>query len=106
MVGMEVSDLAQTLLHTRGITEAGEVEKFLKPDFAHDMHDPALLFLFLSVARPGLATDLGEVSGDWLNRKIHVFSSSDLWIAIHELLSKCVDKNQIQMSEYYTSINK
>lgn len=38
-----ISDLIQTLLHKRGITEAGEIEKFLKPDYARDVHDPFLL---------------------------------------------------------------
>ena len=34
-----ISDLVTTLLHKRGITEAGEIEKFLKPDFVRDVHD-------------------------------------------------------------------
>ncbi len=38
-----ISDLVQTLLHKRGITDASEIEKFLKPDFVRDMHDPFLL---------------------------------------------------------------
>lgn len=38
-----VSDLVQTLLHKRGITDAAEIEKFLKPDFVRDTHDPFLL---------------------------------------------------------------
>lgn len=38
-----ISDLIQTLLHKRGIRDIGEIEKFLKPDFARDTHDPFLL---------------------------------------------------------------
>jgi single-stranded-DNA-specific exonuclease len=38
-----VTDLIQTLLQKRGITEADAIEKFLKPDFARDTHDPFLL---------------------------------------------------------------
>lgn len=37
------SDLVQTLLTKRGIREESEIEKFLKPDFARDTHDPFLL---------------------------------------------------------------
>ncbi|MDP3646031.1 MAG: DHH family phosphoesterase, partial [bacterium] len=32
-----------TLLHKRGIREAGDIERFLKPDFVRDTHDPFLL---------------------------------------------------------------
>lgn len=38
-----LSDLVQTLLHKRGIRDADEIEKFLKPDFVRDTHDPFLL---------------------------------------------------------------
>lgn len=38
-----VSDLVQMLLTKRGVTEAGDIDKFLKPDFARDTHDPFLL---------------------------------------------------------------
>ena len=38
-----VSDIVRTLLERRGITDASEVEKFLKPDFVRDIHDPFLL---------------------------------------------------------------
>lgn len=38
-----VSDLVQTLLTKRGITEAETIEKFLKPDFVRDTHNPFLL---------------------------------------------------------------
>lgn len=38
-----ISDLIQTLLHKRGIMEADAIEKFLKPDYARDVHDPFLL---------------------------------------------------------------
>lgn len=37
------SDLVQMLLTKRGITEAADIEKFLKPDFERDTHDPFLL---------------------------------------------------------------
>ncbi|MBI4093816.1 single-stranded-DNA-specific exonuclease RecJ, partial [Candidatus Kaiserbacteria bacterium] len=38
-----ISELIQTLLHKRGIRESDVIEKFLKPDFARDTHDPFLL---------------------------------------------------------------
>ncbi len=37
------SDLVQVLLAKRGVTDAADIEKFLKPDFARDTHDPFLL---------------------------------------------------------------
>lgn len=38
-----VTDLVQMLLAKRGVTEAAQIEKFLKPDFVRDTHDPLLL---------------------------------------------------------------
>lgn len=38
-----ISDFVMTLLHKRGITNGGEAEKFLNPDFVRDTHDPLLL---------------------------------------------------------------
>ncbi|MDO8572861.1 MAG: single-stranded-DNA-specific exonuclease RecJ [bacterium] len=35
--------LTQTLLKNRGITTSGEAEKFLHPDYEHDIHDPFLI---------------------------------------------------------------
>ena len=32
-----LSDLVQTLLHKREVTEANAIEKFLKPDFVRDV---------------------------------------------------------------------
>jgi len=37
------SDLVQTLLQKRGITDTEAIERFLKPDYARDTHDPFLL---------------------------------------------------------------
>ncbi len=56
-----MSDLVATLLHKRGITEKEEIEKFLKPDFARDMHDPFLLNdMQKAVDRVFAAMDAGE----------------------------------------------
>jgi len=56
-----ISDLVQSLLHKRGITEAGEIEKFLKPDFARDTHDPFLLHdMEKAVSRVFAAMEAGE----------------------------------------------
>ena len=56
-----VSDLVQTLLHKRGITETGAVDRFLNPDFARDTHDPFLLHdMERAVARVFAAMDANE----------------------------------------------
>lgn len=56
-----ISDLVQTLLHKRGIREAEEVERFLKPDFVRDTHDPFLLHdMEKAVARIFAAMEAGE----------------------------------------------
>lgn len=38
-----VSDLVHALLHKRGITDEGEIDRFLQPNYARDVHDPFLL---------------------------------------------------------------
>lgn len=56
-----ISDLIQTLLHTRGITETDAIERFLKPDYVRDTHDPFLLAgMDVAVARVFDAMEKGE----------------------------------------------
>ncbi|MFZ2886429.1 MAG: single-stranded-DNA-specific exonuclease RecJ [Minisyncoccia bacterium] len=56
-----LSDLVQTLLHKRGITDPDEIEKFLKPDFVRDTHDPFLLHdMARAVARVFAAMSANE----------------------------------------------
>lgn len=56
-----MSDLVQMLLHKRGITDDTDIEKFLKPDFARDTHDPFLLNdMERAVARVFAAMNAGE----------------------------------------------
>ncbi len=63
------SDLVEMLLHKRGITDPAEQERFLKPDFARDTHDPFLLTdMDVAVARVFAAMHANEkiaVYGDF-----------------------------------------
>jgi len=38
-----ISDLVRTLLYKRGVTDTEKIERFLKPDFVRDTHNPFLL---------------------------------------------------------------
>lgn len=65
-----ISDLVTTLLHKRGITDPERQEKFLKPDFVRDTHDPFLLDgMERAVARVFAAMVAGE--------KIAIYSDFD-----------------------------
>lgn len=65
-----VTDLIQLLLTKRGVTESTDIEKFLKPDFARDTHDPFLLNdMQKAVARLFVAMEN--------NKRIAVYSDFD-----------------------------
>ncbi|HWO07469.1 MAG TPA: single-stranded-DNA-specific exonuclease RecJ [Candidatus Paceibacterota bacterium] len=56
-----VSNLVHVLLHKRGIRDADDIEKFLKPEYERDTHDPMLLHdMERAIARILSATAEGE----------------------------------------------
>lgn len=65
-----VTDIVQTLLTKRGILEPEAIERFLKPDFARDTHDP---FLLNDMAKAVMRLFAAMAAGE----KIAVYSDFD-----------------------------
>lgn len=70
MFGMAVSDLIQTLLTKRGLSDTADIERFLKPEYERDTHSP---FLIEGMER-GVARLLAAISGD---ERVAVYADFD-----------------------------